>query len=52
MLEGRSWGEPPDGLIDRWYIRAAQERDPSVQVPYRIAAVDARSGRRTDLTMW
>jgi hypothetical protein len=35
-LEGRTWGHPPESLVDDWHARAAlaaKELDPAVQIP-------------------
>ena len=36
VLEGRTWGDPPDSVIHEWHVRAAlaaRELDPTVQIP-------------------
>jgi hypothetical protein len=36
MLEGRTWGDPPESLVNDWHTRAAlaaKELDPTVEIP-------------------
>lgn len=48
VLEGRTWGNPPDSLIHEWHVRAALaalELDPTVEIP--AAAHAASPANRT-----
>lgn len=36
ILEGRTWGNPPDGVVHQWHVGAAlvaRELDPTVEIP-------------------
>lgn len=38
LLEGRTWGNPPEPLVHEWHVRAAlaaRELDPTVEIPPR-----------------
>jgi hypothetical protein len=40
VLEGRSWGNPPEPLVHEWHVRAAlaaKELDPNVTIPPKAA---------------